>query len=608
MNRIISFSYFKILFLIIISQFVFIANISIISVSSVEKCINSDPSKDISCKTKMILSLTVQNAELEDADYVETTIDQVNDKDGNVQKFSSPIKITFYKTPVEVQYPLTYFQDFNYLPYELSIKTTSTSCKDGMTDSEPTCGWTLIDGKKIEYSQGFCCSCSFLSFSESTKRGTSCSGYFELSASGHCLRYDPLWYSAYKVEKYKIDYIIGINITNTYDNSTISYLELSPKNIISTNEEKTILVKLIGDFLPTDIFPRDLSDKYLCIPSRPKDHLYIKQGKYRWMLIDKTRFTLDGSECDKIGVGFYGFYAQRERCNVEPGSCLKNQLHHLFNEDIERIGKGKNPEYLICFDKNYQYNFHDEGFNSRSFSYNLKGNINTLITLEIDTSIIKFVTNVSSGKIIDIYVNNGFMAMSDDGFMEISITNTGLFTSRFTVTYGCSRNIMSLSSDEISIEPEKIKTYNKSLYTNNDKGTVNQCVIILKNAIGEKLDMKLISFNTSEILINTRDFQNNSNFTTTIVDDNKYLRDEELCSSYFDFLCYFKNHCWTTLSKKIITIGILVVVLLIFKKLYCSCCKPFLKLFCCCCKCCCNCLLGKNKKGESNDDKEMVFC
>ena len=126
-------------FLMFISQFVFLQSIFIISEGSLKECINSDQSKDISCKTKIKLSLKVQNAKLEYNDYVETTIDKVKNKNGNIQKFSSRVKISLFKSPVAVQYPLNNIKDFNYLPHEVII--TSNKCKDGSTDSNPTCGW-----------------------------------------------------------------------------------------------------------------------------------------------------------------------------------------------------------------------------------------------------------------------------------------------------------------------------------------------------------------------------------------------------------------------------------------------------------------------------------
>ena len=286
-----------IFFFIIIILTCKINNISIISSSSLEKCRN-DSEKGISCKSKILLSLTIQNAELQGSDSVETTLEQVVDKDGNIQKFTSPIKIVFSKTPVKVLYPGIYVQDFNYFPKEYIISSSYTSCKDSITDEYPTCGWAYSNNEKISYSQGFCCSCSVISFSESIKRGTQCDGFLDFSATAHCLRFDDIWYSAYKIEKYKIEYKINVTLINATDNSIISILELSPENTINTDSDKNILVKLIGDFLPTDMFPRDLSNKYLIIPSKPDNHIVVKAGTKRWMLVDKERFTLDGNECD----------------------------------------------------------------------------------------------------------------------------------------------------------------------------------------------------------------------------------------------------------------------------------------------------------------------
>ena len=578
----------SILFIIFICIFTPIKSISLLSTSSIEKCINRDPSQNKTCSSKLLLSLTIQNAELQGSDFIETILSQITDKDGNIQKLSSPIKITFSKSPVKVIYPATYFQDFNYYPKEKVIPTTSTSCSDKITDTDPTCGWAYSNGEKIKYSQGFCCSCSLISFSKNIKRGLKCDGFLDMSASAHCLVYDQLWYSAYKVDKYKIEYKIEINLIDTRDNTIISTLELSPQNTINTDDDNNILVKLIGDFLPSDLFPRDLSDKYLLIPTSPEDHLNVKMGVLRWMLIDKNKFTLDGNECDKIGVGYFAFHSQGEKCNIETGSCLNNQIYHLFQSDIEKIQQGKNPEYLLKYDKNYQYSFYANDLNSRSFSYFLKGNINTLITLEINTDVLKFVTNVSSGKIIQIFANN-FMAMSDDGYIEIGIKNTGYFIAQYIITYDCDDNIISLSSEEISLKPDEIKYFNKSLYTNSKLGKENKCVVILKNSIGEKIDMKLISFNTTnEIEFNNQNISESNSNKGTFIDKKEEFICSDVCSNVIDFNCYVRNSCWGIMITRLLIIIfsiLLLVLFIIYSK----------KIFSCCC-CFYNCKKNKNKK------------
>ena len=596
---------FALFVLIFINSFHFSASISLISSSTIEKCLNRDTSQNMTCSSKLLLSLTIQNAELQGSDYISTTINEISDKDGNVQKLSNPIKITFSKTPVKVIYPATYFQDFNYYPKEKIISISSSSCKDSNTEANPTCGWAYSNGEKIKYSQGFCCSCSLLSFSKSIKRGLQCDGFLDTSASAHCLVYDELWYSAYKVDKYKIEYKIEINIVNTKDNTIISTLELSPQNIISTDDTNNILVKLIGDFLPTDLFPRDLSNKYLLIPTSPENHINVQFGFSRWMLVDKTQFSLDGNECDKIGVGFFAFNSQSEKCNVDAGSCLNNQIFHLFQSDIERIQKGKNPEYLIKYDKNYEYSYSNNGFDSRSFSYYLKGNINTLITLEINTDVLQFVINISSGKIIHLFAND-FMSMSDDGYIEIGIKNTGYFIAQYFITYDCNDNIIQLSSDEISLKPDEIQFFNKSVYTNSKIGRENKCVIVLKNSIGEKIDMKLISFNTtSEIVFNKQNITEVDNNEGTFKDSSNNFVCEEKCTKILDFSCYIDNSCWSIMIKRIlifiVIILVLVLVIKFFKKIFC--CSDCAKKFICCCLCNCKKKKNKNKKVKSSDER-----
>ena len=595
---------------IIILLFLFsyspIKSISLISSSTIEKCINEDPSKNITCSPRLLLSLTIQNAELQGSDSISTTLDQITDKDGNVQKLSSPVKITFSKTPVKVVYPATYFRDFNYYPKEKIIKTDAPSCKDSNTDSEPTCGWAYSNGEKIKYSQGFCCYCSLLTFSSSIKRGLQCDGFLDISATAHCLIYDDLWYSAYNIDKYKMEYKIEINIIDTRDNSIITTLELSPQNTMNTDEDKNILVKLIGDFIPTDLFPKDLSDKFLLIPTHPENHINVRLGSSRWMLVDKTKFTLDGNECDKIGVGFFPFNSQGEKCNIEPGSCLKNQIYHLYESDIQKIQQGKNPEYLLKYDKNYDYILSTNDFNSRSFSYNLKGNMNTLITLEINTNVFKFVTNVSSGKIIHLLANN-FVAMSENGYIEIGIVNTGYFNAQYIIAYLCNDNIISLSSDEISLKPDEIKYLNKSIYTKSNQGKENKCIIVLKNSIGEKVDTKLIIFNTTnEIRENNQNISERDNIKGTFMDNNKNsLICEELCTRILDFSCYTQNACWGIMVRRLIILSaiilILVIIIKFFKKI--CCCKCAKKVICCCHLFNCKKKKKKNKEVKSSDEE-----
>ena len=45
-----------------------------------------------------------------------------------------------------------------------------------------------------------------------------------------------------------------------------------------------------------------------------------------WMLLERVRFTLDGIECNKIGVSYEAFNGQPNFCASPFWSCLHNQL------------------------------------------------------------------------------------------------------------------------------------------------------------------------------------------------------------------------------------------------------------------------------------------
>ena len=60
------------------------------------------------------------------------------------------------------------------------------------------------------------------------------------------------------------------------------------------------------------------------------------------MFISKELVTLDGSECDKIGVSYEAFQNQANKCSMIIGSCLKNQLEDFNSDDLQRINEGLN--------------------------------------------------------------------------------------------------------------------------------------------------------------------------------------------------------------------------------------------------------------------------
>jgi Male gamete fusion factor len=110
---------------------------------------------------------------------------------------------------------------------------------------------------------------------------------------------------------------ITINATNaTTDASapTVSAVTLTPSTPKVVSPDKRVSAQLVGDLVPYRAYPV-LTSQRLVMPAlsnlnqlRPAD----------WMLVDPSMITLDGTECNKIGVGFTAF-----RCAPAATTCTQ---------------------------------------------------------------------------------------------------------------------------------------------------------------------------------------------------------------------------------------------------------------------------------------------
>ena len=571
----------------LISVVLFIRTISvtIIAKSSLDSC-TQDSEDVLKCNSKIVLSLTIQNAELENTDYISTYLTNVTDNNGNTKTLTNPYKITISKSSVSVNYNCVYLQDFNYHPTETVIASDIWTCSDGDKASSPTCGWQKdSDGNNIEYSQGFCCQCDLgqiIGTSDETIRGKSCKvlNLGVNSATAHCLRYDELWFSAYEVNSYSLSYTIKVNIINSLNASDYQTLTLTPSNTISSTEDGSIMVKLIGDFLPLDGLPQDYSSYYLLTPSYPESNIFVVEGSLYWMLVKNTMFTLDGRECDKIGSSYFAFKTQGSKCQVSRGSCLNNQIYDLINEDLYLMQNNKSPKYLLSFDTTKKWSFYSYSKLNKKLSYTLSGNINTLITIELKADDIKYVVNVSKGQIDSVIIGN-FEAMSNNGIMQVMITNIGKLTATFYLSYSCSENIMPISANELSLSPLESSTIYNKIYTLSSKEYINQCTVTLKNSIGEINDELSVDFNTTE-QTNT----NNQNGTNSTSNNNSSdngittitLTCTEYCPGFWSFACFVVHGCWWYFARTcLVILSVVLAIGLLFgcikKKFLCKCCK-----------------------------------
>jgi len=169
--------------------------------------------------------------------------------------------------------------------------------------------------------------------SDNTRGGITCSLFGSgVSASAHCLRFDPLWYSAYRIADPSVSYNIAVGISAWNDSAGTYYLEnlsLSPSQLEARDSLGVVEAQLIGDFA-TFATPPVLSYKLLLTPSQPPTDPRVLQGVSAWMFVDQTQVDLSGGTCDKIGVSFSAFRNQNNACSQPVGTCLANQPDDLF--------------------------------------------------------------------------------------------------------------------------------------------------------------------------------------------------------------------------------------------------------------------------------------
>ena len=48
------------------------------------------------------------------------------------------------------------------------------------------------------------------------------------------------------------------------------------------------------------------------------------QSQTTQMLVDREKVSMDGTECNKIGVSYDAFKAQGNQCGMSEGTCLLN--------------------------------------------------------------------------------------------------------------------------------------------------------------------------------------------------------------------------------------------------------------------------------------------
>ncbi|BBN20540.1 hypothetical protein MPTK1_Vg00525 [Marchantia polymorpha subsp. ruderalis] len=490
----------------------------ILASSKLDICIvDSTDKSGVNCKSKMIIALTVVNGKSGESDAIETYVTGAEDKSGQRKKLAEPYRILIRKSDAYYRYPLSYLQQFNEAPYEEA--KIAVNCADDKNDANPSCGWLYTQGRQqIVDSQGFCCRCSnedrlpkmFGGKKASKRFPVSCSFWKKLFArknngSAHCLRMSSRWYSAFRVLESSLRFTVSITISTCNGSvpnlptigKVAETLTVSPESPVMTSYKKTVRLKLQGDFISYTTSPQ-LYDRWLSLPLI-ENSLSVASDVFGWMAIEKYRYTLDGKECNKIGVSFTAFRYQYGACVQQPQSCLANQLKTFREEDARLKRQRQMPIYSLS--QYGQINTeHVIPGNPIKLRLNIKSNqvLTSVVTLEVVADGIRYFVNRSPGKIITSNVQD-FEAMSRNGMLYIEVKNIGELTADFTIKVAnCSEGIEIPDAKQISLPvPATVASYNFYLHSTDDKAKNRECSVNLLDSQGSITDVSNVSFSTT---------------------------------------------------------------------------------------------------------------
>ncbi|KAL2581728.1 hypothetical protein AAZV13_15G200600 [Glycine max] len=544
----------------ILSSF-YVVGIQIISKSKLEKCEkNSNSDDNLNCTTKIVLNMAVPSGSSGgEASIVAELVEVEENSSRKMQTLRIPPVITVNKTSAYALYQLTYIRDVPYKPEEYYVKTRKC---------EPDAGANVVktcerlrdeEGHIIEYTQPICCPCG-----PQRRMPSSCGNFFDKLTKGkantaHCVRFP--------------GDCVRIQVKS---GTKVSEVVVGPENRTVISDDKFLRVNLIGDFVGYTNIP-SFEDFYLVVPrqgspAQPQD---LGRNISMWMLLERVRFTLDGIECNKIGVSYEAFNQQPNFCASPFWTCLHNQLWNFREADLNRISRNQVPLYGLegRFERINQH----PSAGSYSFSIGITEVLNTNLVLELSANDVEYVYQRSPGKIISVSVPT-FEALTQFGVATITTKNTGEVEASY-----------SLTEQFLIMKPNEVTTQSCKIYPSTDQASKYFCAAVLKDSAYNEVDRAECQFATTATVLDNdtqgMPFQPpeasiNSFFDsiesiwnkiwTSITEFITGKTCREKCSGFFDFKCHIQYVClsWVMMFGLFLTIfpTVLVVLWLLHQK------------------------------------------
>nr|XP_048320613.1 protein HAPLESS 2 isoform X2 [Ziziphus jujuba var. spinosa] len=556
-----------------------VMGIEILSKSKLEKCQrNSDDSDDLNCTKKIVLNMAVPSGSSGgEASLVAELVEVEENSTQKMQTLRVPPVLTVNKSAAYALYELTYIRDVSYKPEEYYVKTRK--CEPDASEKVVKICERLRDqdGHIVEHTQPTCCPCG-----PQRRVPSSCGNVFDKWMRGkantaHCVRFPGEWFHVFGIGQRSIGFSVQIQVKT---GSTISEVVVGPENRTVASTDNFLRVNLIGDFVGYTNIP-SFEDFYLVIPRQGgSGQPQTLGGNFSmWMLLERVRFTLDGLECNKIGVSYEAFNGQPNFCSSPFWSCLHNQLWNFWEADQNRIRRNQSPLYGVegRFERINQH----PNAGTHSFSIGVTEVLNTNLLIELRADDVEYVYQ-SPGKILSINIPT-FEALAQFGVATITTKNTGEVEASYSLTFDCSRDVTLMEEQFFIMKPKEEITRSFKLYPATDQAAKYVCAAILKDSDYNEADRAECQFSTTATVLDNGSQSTPFNAPKTSINGffesiesiwNKLwngLADfitgktcRRKCYGFFDFKCHIQYICmgWIVMFGLLLAIFPTVLVLL----------------------------------------------
>ncbi|KAI4372222.1 hypothetical protein MLD38_010481 [Melastoma candidum] len=477
--------------------------VQILSKSKLERCERtSGPNDDLECTRKIIVNLAVPSGSSGgEASLVAEIVEVEENATSKMQTLRVPPVVTITKTAAYALYDLTYIRDVPYKPQEFYVKTRKCepdADKGFIIDLFLFFGFSLrdADGHVMEQTKPVCCPCG-----PERRVPSSCGNVFDRLIKGkpntaHCLRFPGDWFHVFAIGQRSIGFSVRIEVKA---GNRVSDLIVGPDNRTVISTDKLLRANLVGDFVGYTNIP-SFEDFYLVIPRQGGQGQppAIGTNFSMWMLLERLRFTLDGIECNKIGVDFEAFNGQPDFCSSPYGSCLHNQIWNFWDADQNRIERNQLPLYGI--ERRFERINQHPNAGTHSFSIGVTEVLNTNLLIELTADDIEYVYQRSPGKILSVTVPT-FETLSQFGVASVMTKNIGGLEASYSLTFQCMRGVGLTEEQFFIMKPNEVVTRSFKLYPATDQAAKYLCAAILKDSDFIEVDRADCQFSTTATVL-----------------------------------------------------------------------------------------------------------